>query len=369
VTTLLTASADNSVPDRPPTLRELLELLRARIQVTPEELAEARRRRDLLAAALLDEFPGSRTYVNGSVAHGDALDPLTDIDLGVVVAEAKDTHGPGKKGCADLQERAAKAIRDALKEEEFPDLRVEWKARKRSILVRFAKSVSSGEGDFTADVIVAIEHPDKGLYIPNHATWSRSHPEEHTRMIREANKTSQMTFARVVRLLKHYNRRNQHPLCSWNIKALALGAITASTRLVVGMKDWFDHAIEELSEGLTEDPAGVAEKPIALNELTRAQVVDQLERDRDRLVRAIELEDAGYQLQAHEQLAKFFNDKDLLPFPDPDAVLAEVARKLATDRAAAKTAAAAAVVPIATVPVVGHHPDQHAPRTRSWGVG
>ncbi|MEV8372657.1 hypothetical protein AB0P21_07960 [Kribbella sp. NPDC056861] len=366
MTTLLTASADNSVPDRPPTLQELLELLRSHIQVTPDELTEARRRRDLLAAALLDEFPGSRPYVNGSVAHGDALDPLTDIDFGVVVAEAKDTHGPGLKGCADLQERAARAIRDALKEE-FPDLRVEWKARKRSILVRFAKSVSSGAGDFTADVIVAIEHPTEGLYIPNHAGWSRSHPEEHTRLIREANKTTRMSFARVVRLLKHYNRCNQHPLCSWNIKALALGAMTAPTRLVAGMKDWFDHAIDDLSDGLTEDPAGIAEKPIALNDLTRTQVVDKLERDRDRLVHAIELEDAGYPLQAHEQLAKFFNDKDLLPFPDPDAVQAEVARKLAADRAAAETAAA--VVPIATVPVVGHHPDQQAPRTRSWGVG
>src|SRR4051794_25275353 len=85
---------------RPPTIAELLEHLRRNIQVTDAELGEARRRRDLLSAALLAEFPGSRTYLNGSVAHGDALNPLTDIDLGIVVAEAKNTHGPGRKGCA-----------------------------------------------------------------------------------------------------------------------------------------------------------------------------------------------------------------------------------------------------------------------------
>lgn len=150
---------------RPLSIAELLEQTRLRIEVTDEELEEARRRRDLLGAALLDEFPDSRIYVNGSVAHGDALDPLTDIDLGVVVAEAKHTRGPGKKRCADLQERAATAIRAALKEE-FPDLRVEWKARKRSILVRFHKAVTAGGASGTR----SLEEPR--LHLVGYGDWT-----------------------------------------------------------------------------------------------------------------------------------------------------------------------------------------------------
>lgn len=360
---------------RPPTIEQLLEEARRRIQVSDDELREARRRRDLLAAALSSEFPGSRTYVNGSVAHGDALDPLTDIDLGVVVAEAKDTHGPGKKGCSDLQERAANAIRAALKDE-FPGLRVEWRDRRRSILVRFAKPVTFGQTDFTADVIVAIDNPKgAGLFIPNHLSWSRSHPEEHTRLVRQANQDTRNTYARVVRLTKHHNRRNGKPLCSWNIKALALDALTRPTKLAAGMVAWFDHAIDDLTNGLTEDPAGVAEKPISINEkMTRTDVIDRLEKAREKLTRALHLEEAGYPVLAHEQLAKFFNDEDILAYPALDAIHTETARKYLADRAQSNTsnttgtgtklATAAAVA----APVVGLHPGQAAANTRSWGA-
>lgn len=352
---------------RPPSIKDLLEETRRRIQVSDTELAEARRRRDLLATALKKEFPGSRTYVNGSVAHGDALDPLTDIDLGVVVAEAKHTHGPGLRGCANLQERAANAIRAALKNE-FPDLRIEWKDRHRSILVRFRKPIAHGQEDFTADVIVAIDNPNgAGLFIPNYATWSRSHPEKHTEMVKAANEKTAYTYARVVRLLKHWNRKNQKPLCSWNIKALALGCRTKPTGLAAGMLAWFDHAIAELGVALTEDPAGVAEKPISLNKkMTRTEVVDRLKRARAGLARAVELENAGYPVQAHEELAKFFNDKDVLPAPDPLAVLTETARKLEVDRLKSINGVTAAGT--AAVPAVGHRPEQPIPDTRSWGT-
>lgn len=73
-------------------LEDLLDDARGRIQVTKAELDEARARRDALGAALRAEFPSSRVYVNGSVAHGDALTPLTDVDVGVVVAGAEHTR-------------------------------------------------------------------------------------------------------------------------------------------------------------------------------------------------------------------------------------------------------------------------------------
>jgi hypothetical protein len=68
--------------------------------------------------------------------------------------------------------------------------------------------------------------------------------------------------------------------------------------LAAGLVAWFDHAIDDLADGLTEDPAGVAEKPIALNEkMTRTEVVARLERSHDRLVNAVTLEKDGYPLQ------------------------------------------------------------------------
>ena len=336
----MTALAEPPDPfTRPTSLEHILDAARRRIEVTDAELKVARERRDMLADALAEEFPGSTVYINGSIAHGDALDPLTDVDVGVIVAEAIDSHGPGKRGCGDLQERAANAIKKALRPE-FENLRVEFRDRKRSILVRFGDPVTAGQDDFTADVIVAIDNTDpddnRGLWIPRYSGWDRSAPQEHTRLVRVANASSVSAYAQTVRLLKHWNRANGRPLCSWNIKALALGVLTSRRPLVKSLTVWFDHAISSLRVGLTEDPAGVATKPISVNEeMTRTEVVNRLEKARRLLQDAIDLERDGYMTMSHESLAKMFNDPQMLPHPDADRLRAEAVTKFQADRAKA----------------------------------
>lgn len=325
----------NTAQHNTATLEVLLNDARKRIEVLRAELDEARSRRSLIVEALLDEFPGSRTYVNGSVAHGDALTPLTDVDLGVVIAEAVHTHGPGKRGPRELMDRAADAIRARLRPE-FPHLEVVVEGRKRSVLVRFRNPVTAGADDFTADVIVAVDNLDaRGLHIPRVPGWDRSHPEMHTVMIRDAIEDTKVSFARVVRLLKHWDRSNGMPLCSWNVKALALGCLTQPVTLVEGLRLWLDHTIRELAKGETPDPARAAPKPIRLNE-PEDVVLGRLRKAAGHLSRAVTFQDADYPLLAHDELARMFNDPSMLPGPDPLAVEVEQARKVRADQAAAQ---------------------------------
>ncbi|GEB64641.1 hypothetical protein SAT01_20890 [Sinomonas atrocyanea] len=313
------------------TLEHLANEARSRIEVSAEELDEARERRSAVGAALRREFTGSRTYLNGSIAHGDALTPLTDVDLGVVIPDPDHEYGPGKRGPKALKERAAEAIRHGLKGR-YGDLAVEVEGRKRSLLVRFRDPVAPGRPDFTADVIVALDNPGgAGLYIPRFDSWDRSHPEKHTELISIANKATQARFARTVRLLKHWNRSNGKLLCSWNIKALALDCIVAPTALIPGLRGWFDHAIAQLSRGETPDPAGVAAKPIKLNG-TRTEAIRRLTRALENLDRAIEYEQAGYPVLAHDELAKFFNDPEVMPRPSATAVMGEEARRVLDEK-------------------------------------
>ncbi|WP_300528282.1 nucleotidyltransferase [uncultured Nocardioides sp.] len=313
---------------KPPTLNRVLEEARRNIEVEDDELDEARDRRDKLRSVLAKEFAESTTYVNGSVAHGDALTPLTDVDVGVIVAEAIDTHGPGKEGPRGLMDRAANRIREELKDD-YKRLSVTVEGQKRSVLVRFGDPVTPGQRDFTADVIVAIENcSGAGLFIPNEDSWDRSHPVGHTGMVRTANKDKTgYTYAKVVRLLKHWNRSNGKPLCSWNIKALALGCITGRVTMVEGLQTWFAYAHAELGKGETPDPAGVAPEPIHINEaMTMSQVRDKLAKASRQLAQAIEYDVAGYPALAQNELAQMFNDKDMLPPPDETALLGESRR-------------------------------------------
>jgi hypothetical protein len=348
-------------PEPYPSLEQLLEDARRRIQVTDTELAEARKRRDAIGAALLAEFPGSRVYVNGSVAHGDALTPLTDVDIGVVVAGVNGIYGPGLRGPGDLKQRAADAIRRELKEE-YGDLRVEVEGRKRSILIRFRDPVARGLSDFTADVIVAIDNPTgAGLYIPRYDGWDRSHPERHTELVLAAIRASEVTYARVVRLLKHHSRGHDKPLCSWHLKALGLGCLTRPMPLVEGLLTFFRHAASELAKQDTPDPAGVAPHPIKTN-VTRREAVRFLTEAAERLQRAVELEEAGYGILAHDELAKLFNDPEMLPRPDQNAVrIQEIARVAAEQKRQAKKVGAPALVT-----GVGAGAHRHRPNVRSW---
>lgn len=309
-------------------LEALLTEARERKEVTKDELGEAKERRGAIAAALRKAFPGARIYFNGSVAHGDALTPLADVDLGVVVPNPDGDYGPGKKGPKDLIEKAARVIREELRPT-YGELRVELKNQKRSLLIKFNEPVSASAEDFTADVIVAIDNrTGQGLYIPRYDCWDPSDPETHTKLVHEAIGDTDVAYAHVVRLLKCWNRAHGRPLCSWNLKALALGCITVPTAQLDGLLAWFAYAIKELEKGETKDPAGVALKPIKVNEdTTLTRVVKLLTEVRKGLLEAVALEQEGYAVLAHDALARIFVDETVLPQPDQSAVRQETAER------------------------------------------
>jgi hypothetical protein len=313
-------------PPRTSTVETALNVARSRIEVTRAELDEARRRRSELAAALKREF-GGKGYVNGSIAHGDALNPLTDVDLGIIIPDPDGRYGPGLRGPAELQQRAADAIRRDLGPS-YPKLRIEHLNRRRSILVRFGDPVTAGQPDFTADVITAIDNRfGAGLFIPNYSTWDRSDPERHTQMVKDANSRTQASFARGTRLMKHWNRKHDKPICSWNIKALALDCITSPVSMTDYITTWLDHAIERLSIEETPDPAHVA-GPIRINEkYTRPQVVAELRQAKADFDRALQMEREGYPLLALDQLATFFGDQAVMPRPDSEEVKREARQR------------------------------------------
>lgn len=347
-------------PDEP-SLERTLDNARRRIQVRKAELDEARTRRRDLAGCLTAAFPRSRGYINGSVAHGDALTPLADVDVGVVVPNRDGRYGPGRRGPRELKEHAAEAIRSDLKDK-YGDLIVEVDGHKRAILVRFRDPVAPGLPDFTADVIVAIDNPSgEGLYIPRWDSWDRSHPEKHTDLVLAAIQSSRVSYARLVRLVKHWSRRHNAPLCSWHIKALALGCLTRPQPLVVGLGIWFGYAADQLTAGDTADPAGVADKPIKTNQ-PKSEVLRRLRDAAARLDRAVQLEAAGYDVLAHDELARLFDDPAMLPRPDQQRVTAQEATRIAAEEAAHSKVLGAPSLITGT----GAGRDQRRPDVRSW---
>ncbi|MFL5999749.1 MAG: hypothetical protein ACJ736_36580 [Streptomyces sp.] len=340
---------------RKESLAQLLDEGRRKIQVTDEELAEAKRRRRLLATSVGRVFSGSTTYFNGSVAHGDANTPLTDVDLGVVLtAKDAEPYGPGKKSALTLMEIARDAIREDLGDE-FPKLTIEVVGRRRAVLVRFGNPVTPGQDDFTADVMTAIPHASgRGLYIPNTkiaAGWDRADPISHTRMVLQAIDDTNVVFARAVRLLKHWNGTHSKPMCSWNVKALCLGCLDGPMPLLNALQVFFTYAADEIDQGPTPDPAKVA-GPIPLN-MPRSEVHKRLCTARKYIDLAIEHEKAGRPLSAQNALHQVLPEL----VPDVNATEEEADRLTRTARSGGTALSGLGLATGLTTPT----------RPRAWG--
>lgn len=244
---------------RDPALAPLDEWLAQRataVTATPAELNLAGWRADAVIAALGRIYPGARVYDTGSIAHGDALSPLNDIDLGVILEERPDL-GPGQDGPLDEMRWAAWELEDKLKAQ-FPRLTADWK-NKRSIVLTFNEPQAPGAEDFTCDVIIALPGPDRDtLLIPNtdlEAGWDENAPVFHRELMRRADRTSGGSFSQTVRLVKHWrNGYDPKPLYSWNIKTLAVEAGSESALPFEGLHRFFAYAIHAVAEGPTENP-------------------------------------------------------------------------------------------------------------------
>ncbi|MPZ67875.1 MAG: hypothetical protein GEU83_21140 [Pseudonocardiaceae bacterium] len=180
--------------------------------------------------------------------------------------------------------------------------------------------------------------PECGLWIPNTeiaAGWDRAHPVEHTRLVHQAITDTDVVFARLVRLLKHWRDRHSDPLYSWNIKALALECITTPMPLSRGLQVFFTHAARELDRRLTPDPADVA-GPIQPN-LPRDQAVTRLRRARDIVTEALTEQAAGRHASAQQKLHWLL--PDVIEAADANTTLREMVRSTAAATTAPQTRA------------------------------
>lgn len=313
-------------PDKTIDLDKVLAEALERVQVNEPELVLAKEWRKDITDILRETFPDCRIYYNGSVAHGDALTPLVDVDLGVVVPNPDCEYGPDKIGPTPLQEKAAAALRKDLCKK-HGDVYVYLEGQTRAIYVLFREPVFEGWENFSADVIIAIDNADDdGLFIPKDDEWDRSDPETHTKLVHNAIDYTNVSFAWCVRLLKHWARTHEKPLCSWHIKAIALELFKGPVGLTEGVTRWFEYSAAAVAAGPVDDPAGVAD-PIDVEPGTREKVVRRLRQAHDGMVQAQRLADDGWPIQAQAALADVFNDNEMLPRPPDDAIREETTRR------------------------------------------
>ena len=260
----------------------MLQEVDARLRLSPNLLSAARARQKRVQAAAASFTGWLRNYEAGSLAHGTPIfTPIftADADCGMVLDRRSyprlgpDGEGEGPSAILeDVRTHLRKALRP-----DYPSIR--FRITKRAIKITFHDPLADGS-DPTVDLIVALTRKDaEGLWIPNteQERWDPSHPERHTELLADPFDPLREARALAIRLAKGENVSYRDPaLCSFNIEALALDAVTEAAGTGRSLVAFFDYAARDLARRLTPDPAGVS-PPIKLLK-DRETAVKRLER-------------------------------------------------------------------------------------------
>jgi len=141
------------------------ELFQPIVNTDPDELAEARRRRDLCDDAFEPQPDTLDVFCSGSLAHKTHKDPIHDVDSVVVFRpETKPDWGrPGPSAAAALDELAARVMRrlgvyDGTLAREVTAA----EPRHHAVRCSFGKL---RDHDFTVDLMPALPGPG-GIWVP-----------------------------------------------------------------------------------------------------------------------------------------------------------------------------------------------------------
>jgi hypothetical protein len=282
--------------------------LQTTVNVDADDLAEARRRRNVFCAELLKEDDILEVRPSGSLARGTHKDPVHDVDLVVVFDAAKhpDWNQPGRSAdtaLAHLQD----AVRRRLESDGTGDVRL---ARPRDHSVKCFLDDPGDPSAFTVDVTPALVRVEGGIHIPESrsATWVASDPQYLIDRVAERHREWN-EFARLVRVLKRWNTDHGGHMKSLTVEVLALTHLPVAAR-PNAVAAYFAATQEAVWDPIV-DPAGLC-GPIQ-PDLDAAPVSEQLAKAADLANRAVEAAANGEKQNAQCLWRQLFGDI----FPEP----------------------------------------------------
>lgn len=183
------------------------------LELTKREQGEATRQSNVVRDNLRASLTIVHDFLGGSYRRRTAIRPLKDIDLVLVLDEAKHRS---LRAEPPLQTLAL--VRDALARA-YPNASPP-RLQARSINIDFRGT------DIGYDVVPAFRHDAGGYLIPDRerGAWIRSDPERHRQACVAANHAAGNMLNPLIKLAKSINARYHRPLRSFHLEVMAYGA-------------------------------------------------------------------------------------------------------------------------------------------------
>lgn len=230
-----------------------------KVNADEDQVAEARRRRDLFKSAFSDEDDIEEVRPSGSLARGTEKDPIHDVDT-ILVFKAGSHPGWGEAG--DSAEEALNHVQTRVRELlGTHGTHAAGEVRRSTWRNHAVKCFMDDKDDadaFTVDAMPALLDGDR-LLIPEFTSrkWVPADPQYLIDAIK-AKHEQWSKFAGTVRMLKAWGKTQDTEVKSLVMEVLALQHLTTGNTRPIALRNFFTTAAYTLEGGeRVTDPAEV----------------------------------------------------------------------------------------------------------------
>ncbi len=229
--------------------------MQTEVNVDPDDLAMARKRRDKFRRALEGEPDVTKVIPSGSLARGSHADPIHDVDL-IIIFDPRHHSDWGVPGSSalDALNHLRGQVNLLLGASGSHDQLVRRAMPRNHAVKCFLDDPDDPDG-FTVDVMPALRRSDGTLLVPEKESedWIRTDPELLIELVKKRH-SEWNQFVKLVRVLKRWNRSNGGIMKSLVVEVLALECLRQDAHRGEALAGYFTSANVRL--GLpVEDPA------------------------------------------------------------------------------------------------------------------
>jgi hypothetical protein len=238
-------------------LNAAFDQLQKAADADPDDVAEARRRRDLFRDAFDGEADVIEVVPSGSLARSTQREPINDVDVILVfdAAEHPDWGQPGDSAQDALTYTGQRinTLLGATKGTFAKEVRL---ARPGNHAVKCFLDDPDDPDAFTVDAMPAIRQPDGVLLVPEKSSrdWIRTHPEGLIQRVADRQSVWDL-FRPMVRALKLWKDVQDTGLKSLTVEVLALDCLPVATSRPQALYRFFN-AAELAIDNPVMDPSG-----------------------------------------------------------------------------------------------------------------
>ena len=230
--------------------------LQVQVNADPEQVDEARDRRDLFRTAFDSQDDVVRTWPSGSLARGSQIEPIHDVDL-VIEYDPKAHPDWGEDGEAaeDALKHVAAEVMRLLGKDGTGEVRL---TRIQDHAVKCFLDDPDEENAFTVDVVPGLLRDEgRGFWIPEkpNKKWVETDPVYLIEEVLGRHEKSGGQFVPLCRCLKRWSKDNGKPLKGLTLEVLALDHLSDEDR-PRALAGFFTAAAEAVYYPI-EDPAGL----------------------------------------------------------------------------------------------------------------